>query len=269
MPLKGIIRTDGTLMPTVEVLEEAAFYGHVDGYPLAVLAKLLEVWKSRGPSASSIASSTWRRMVLERIVDYYAPPRSRMALLRGSLIHNGLERIKLPRMEVMKERQLRSPLPSRKDIVLSGKIDVYFPKQHRLEDYKTCARVPDLIKPDHIFQLAVYSWLLKWANYDVQHVAIDYIAWDDMRQCTEVEDDDGEVILADDHPLVTDEACFECAAIEGWEILNDGFTNCVVPSMQDCVRAYCRYCPLKWACDRIAVRGEQIDPEDFDQEEYT
>ena len=267
--LKGIVREDGTLQDTASVLGEAAVFGHVDGYPLPILAQMLNVRPPIGPSASQIASITWRRIVLERILDYYAHPRALTAMLRGTLIHKGLQGTAFPsHVKVVTERRLRSTLLHRKDITISGQIDVYYPAHHRLEDYKTCGTIPSVISDEHLVQLAVYYWLLCWAGYTVDSVAIDYIAWDDMRQVSHAVMPDKSIQKAVAHPYFQDVEAFEKLIIEGWEVLNSGFIDYVVPGMDSCNNNWCRYCPLKWACDRIAVEGAVITPADFVQEDY-
>ncbi len=268
--LIGLIRKDGSLQTTDRVLNEAALFGEVDGYPLSVLAGMLNTYKTKGPSASQIASVTWRRAVLERIVDYYTYPESQLPLLRGSLVHKGLEGISLPSSVPSKrEIRLRSYLPHHKSIMVSGQIDIYYPEQRRLEDYKTCTRIPESIKDDHLVQLAVYYWLLKWSGEEVERVAIDYIGWDVMQQIDIAEMPDGSIAKAIEHPYFQDMAMFETIIKTGYDVLEAGFNANVVPSMGQCNYNYCRYCPLKWACDRILATGETIDPEDYKQEDYT
>ena len=266
--LKGIVRKNGSLQDTASVLAEAAVFGHVDGYPLPILAQMLKVRPPIGPSASQIASITWRRVVLERLLDYYAPPRTLTAMLRGTLIHKGLEGTVFPKqVKVLTEHRLHSALPHHKEVSISGQIDVYYPAHHRLEDYKTCGTIPSLIPEEHLAQLAVYYWLLRWAGYTVDSVAIDYVSWDDMQQVVLAQLPDKTVQKAIAHPFFQNEELFENLILDGWRVLDNGFTNCEVPGMDNCNNNWCRYCPLKWACDGVAVVGETIDPADFVQED--
>ena len=185
--LKGIVRVDGTLQPTIDALAEAAEQGHVDGFPFTIIAKMLKAYHSTGPTASTIASTTWRRSVLEHIVDYYAKPEALWPMLRGSLVHSGLEGDVSTAQRLIKEKRLTARMPDYPNITLSGQIDVYFPEYGRLEDYKTCMTIPSYIKDEHAFQLAMYYWLLRWAGYDVREAVINYISWSDMKQVAVVE----------------------------------------------------------------------------------
>jgi len=263
--LKGIVRKDGTLQPSHDALQEAAIFGNIDGIPLAVLAQMLDT-REGNPSASTLASTTLRRVVLERLVDYYAPADNLLAMTRGSLIHRGLEGVPFPEgTRVMREVRLKMQLEKYKEVSLSGQIDAYYPEYRRLEDYKTAMRIPELLRYDHLVQLAVYYWLLKRNNYEVESVAINYIAWMEMAQVTLTEMLDGVIVPAILHPLFQDMEVFEDLIYERWVILKNGFDNNVVPPRIQCVSAYCRYCPLKWACDLIDAEGEVICPEDFEQ----
>ena len=267
--IKGIIRADGALQNTSEVLAEAELFGHVDGYPLMVLVQMLESWRMTKPSASQIASETWRRMVLERLIDFYAYPQARIPLIRGSLIHNGLQMVKPPAsVKVVKEKRLKVAMPLRRDIVLSGQIDVFYPGPHRIEDYKTCMQIPTLIKPVHLLQLAIYTWLLRWAGYTVDVAVINYIAWDEMQQVAETKLTGKEVGPAISHPLFTDVEHFQTTVASGYDTLERGFEYGLIPPQSQCNIAWCRNCPLKWACDVIDEHGEVIDAADFTQEKY-
>lgn len=268
--LIGLIRMDGSLMKTKDVLNEAYETGSVDGYPFMVLAKILDAWTSKNPSASAIATVTWRRSVLENILDYYAYPGDMIPLVRGSLIHNGLEAVKAPYgIKLIREKYLKYNLPGYDEIrTLSGKIDLYVPKMGRLVDYKTCMKVPALVKPAHVCQLAVYTWLLRWNNYPVKEAGIDYISWRDMAYIMEAKMPNEDTAPLIEHPLLESEKKFLQHVEEGWEILDEGYRNYIIPSMQYCNTSWCRGCRVKWACDYIRTRGEQIDPSEFNQEDF-
>lgn len=267
--IRGLIRRDGTLLDTQDALREAALHGHVDGYPLPVLVMALRDYPRKRPSASIIASVTWRRAVLEAIVDYYVFVADRYAMIRGSLIHNGLGMLKVPEgVEVIREKRLRVAIPKFPEKILSGQIDLYYPQHARLEDHKTCTQIPSCIKPDHLAQLAVYYWLLIWHGYPVESVAINYISWHDCCQLTQAELEDGTVGEAIGHKLFQKEHAFIEYVVEGWDVLEAGFLNNEVPSIKECDTRYCRDCPVKWACDQIDVWGEVIDPSEFKQRDF-
>ena len=268
--LKGIITVDGVFIPSQDALAYAAKDGHVGGIPLAALVKMLDVWDVQHPSASQIAGGAWRRTVLEHILDYYAPPQSLVAMLRGSLIHKGLESLPFPKgLKVIQEKRLKCLMPGHKDIVLSGQIDLYFPTEHRLEDFKTAQKIPAVLKHEHTLQLAIYCWLLRWAGYTVDWVAIDYFSWDEMRQVDQVlTEPRGNPKPAIEHPLFVNQEYFEGVVEEGYTTLDLGFQHNVVPAMSDCNLDWCRNCPVKYACDIIDVGGEQINPEEYRQEDY-
>jgi len=264
-----MIRHDGTLLSTAEALREAALHGHVDGYPLPILVMALKDWKPTTPSASVIASVSWRRSVLQALLDYYVRIPDRYALVRGSLVHSGFEAFRAPEgLRLIREKRMRVQLPKYEDHILSGQVDLYYPDHRRLEDYKTCSVIPDTIKPDHLTQLAVYFWLLVWSGFGVDSVAIDYIGWDDCRQVSQAEFDDGSIGEAIGHPLFQSEHDFVQYILDGWEILAAGFSECDVPSTRDCDTRYCRSCSLKWACDRISPKGKIIVPSEFRQQDF-
>jgi len=262
-----LIRSDdGKLQSKEEVLNEAALFGHIDLYPLPILTRMFHEHKTNGPSASQIAGGAYRRTVLERIIPYYARPRSLMAMLRGTLIHAGLQETDMSdNTKVIAEKRYHAQVPGT-DFTISGQVDVYYPEHRRLEDYKTCQRIPSVIKEAHVFQLAVYYWLLVWNNVPVERAVIDYVSWDDVAQLSLAELPDDSIGDIMNHPIFKDESLFIDAVNSVWHILNDGFEFNYVPSMSDCNLSYCRYCPVKWACDRMPSDGGPVDPEDYVQE---
>jgi hypothetical protein len=262
--LKGIVRADGWLQSTADALGEAASLGSVDGYPFTILSKMLKSYHSTGPTASTIASTTWRRSVLENIVDYYARPEALWPMLRGTLVHTGLEGNIATGEKLIKEKRLTAAMPDYRDITLSGQIDLYYPAYGRLEDYKTCMSIPNFIKDEHAFQLAMYWWLLRWAGYVPQSAVIDYISWTELRQVGVISQARGFVPVVQ-HPMFTEEKAFQDRVAYGYRILDAGYTHNRVPSMSDCNNNYCRNCPVKQACDKIAVVGETIYPEAYEQ----
>lgn len=267
--IKGVIRENGQLQPTEEALREAALHGHIDGWPLLIVATALRDWPKKKPSASTIASISWRQRVLEALLDYYVRIADRYPLIRGSLVHSGFEAFKAPQgIKLIREKRMRVKVPKLDDIVLSGQIDLYYPNHRRVEDYKTCSTIPDYIKPDHIVQLAVYAWLLRWSGFPVEGAAINYVAWNDCRQVQQVKNIDGSVIQVGSHELMTSETTFIQHILGAWDVLLAGYAQGLVPSTQDCDLRYCYNCPVKWACDQIAVEGQYIDPGRFRQEDH-
>jgi hypothetical protein len=263
--LVGIIKKDGSLMPTYDVLKEGEETGFVDGYPTIVLRKMLISDHTSQISASQIAGGTWRRTVLERLVDYYASPRSLWPMLRGTIIHEGLQAI-VPVSAIerglMVEKRLRASLPQHRNIILSGQIDIYNPFTHRLEDYKSTSRVPQTIKYEHLFQLAIYAWLLRWNEYEVDSAVINYILWDEIATLDSTLYGN-EVIPCVEHPLFTDSDYFQETVKKGYDTLYKGYTPLPSPLYQGLQHNYCRNCSVKSACDRISPNGAQINPKDF------
>ena len=265
----GIIRSDSSLMSTEDALKEAALCGNVDGYPLAVLVLALRNRKQTTPTASQVASVSWRQQVLQNLIDYYAHLQDVYPLVRGTLIHSGFQAFKAPEgVELIRERRLRIKIPKYEDYVISGQVDLYYPDHRRLEDYKTCTVIPDLIKPDHIVQLAVYYWLLIWHNFHVDRVAINYVAWNTCCQLSQARLESKEVGEVVGHRLFQDEQAFIDQLVQGWDVLEAGFRNAEVPSTKECDLRYCRNCPVKWVCDVLSVWGETIDPAEFQQRDY-
>jgi len=253
---------------TEDALAEALLHGHLDGYPYLLLVLALRDYPVKAPTASQVAGATWRRTVLQALIDYYVCVPNQYPLLRGSLVHSGFEAFRAPQgVRLIREKRMRIQIPKFEDKALSGQIDLYYPDHRRLEDYKSCNHIPNLITPDHLFQLAVYYWLLVWHRFPVDSVAINYIGWDDCRQVsrTLIGMDEGEAI---GHWLFQDEQRFIEKVVEGWDVLQAGFQDHDVPSTQECVLAYCRGCPVKWACDNVDEWGERINPDEFKQEEY-
>ena len=248
------------------MLHYAELNGSVMGLPYTVLAQMLEPYDNEHPSASQIAGGMFRRCVLERLLPYYANPSILIAMLRGTLMHKGLLEVVVPsNLSVMRERRLTVHLPNYPKVILSGQIDAYYGHSKRLEDYKTCTKIPLYIKEDHVYQLAFYCWFLRWSEYEVDSAAINYIAWDSIRQVTNAMMPDGHIDWVMKHPHLYDQEVFEDDAYCSWLILNDGYMNGVVPSKTHCQSQWCNWCPVKWACDIIPSQGLTIDPQDYDQ----
>jgi len=268
MPIIGLIRENGILQKTDDVMDEVIQNGECDGYPITLLNRALSDWPKREPTASQIAGSSWRRTVLEALVDYYIRMDNQLPLLRGSLIHGGFETFPVPNgVKVVREKRMRVRVPGQ-DVMLSGQIDLYIPGTCFLIDYKTASQVPNLIKADHINQLAIYLWLLRWTALPVAKAGIAYMTWDNCQIVTRADLGQGRVGEVIDHPLLLDDGVFIEFVMEGYRVLADGFSNCVVPSMRQCDLRWCRYCSVKWACDAIEANGERIRPEDYNQELY-
>ena len=263
--LIGLIRQDGALQLKEEAIAEAQLFGQVDGYSLPIITRMFAEHTAKSPSASQIAGQAYRRTVLEKIISFYAKPLSLMAMLRGTLIHAGLQSTNLQGIRVITEHRYTYTIPGT-TIKLSGQVDVYYPEHRRLEDYKTCQNIPQIIKEEHVLQLAIYYWLLRWNGLPVDKAVIDYISWGDTQQLSLAEMPDGSVNDVVMHPYFKDESYFVETITKAWHILNDGFEEYYVPGMNFCNRSYCRYCTLKWACDRIDYTGEIIEPSEFVQE---
>jgi len=256
-------------MSKEEALKGAALVGNVDGFPLLILMKIFDERKNPYPSASTISSATWRQIVLTALIPHYVRPRGRMPLVRGSLIHGGFETFPGPQgIKLIRELRLRHAIPDFVNRNLTGSIDLYFPQFLRLEDWKSCSRLPELIRPNHLVQLAVYYWLLTWSKHKVERVCINYVTWNDCIQLREAKLETGETAEAIGHILFQSEKKFVNYMMMGWEILQAGFQDNSVPPMTQCNIDYCRYCPVKWACDGIHRWGEIINPDDFVQEDY-
>lgn len=267
--IRGVVRSDGALVEKEEALREAALTGHFEGWPLLVVAAALREYPHKGPSASSIASTSWRRWVLENLLDYYVPLESRYPLIRGTFVHSGFQAFKAPEgVTLIREKRMRIQVPKYEEIVLSGQVDLFYPDHNRLEDYKTCSHMPDYISDDHLVQLAVYAWLLRWHNFAVEKAAINYVGWHDCRHVFVAKMEDGSLGQAIGHRLMQDEQHFIEHIVEGWEVLYTGWKNHDVPPTMDCNLHYCQYCPVKWACDQIDVWGERINPGEFNQVDF-
>lgn len=273
MPIVGMIHSDGTFIKTADALKEAIEKGHVDGYELSILTTMLEPGnRSDRPTASTIAGGAWRRSILEHILNYFVTPADQAAMLRGTIMHSGFERLQYPSgVKLEKERRLVAQLPgAHKDRTISGQLDVFYIESGRLVDHKTTKSPPNVIRREHIYQLAVYVWLARWSGYTVKEAGINYVGWDDIRY-VDVADFDGRQVKAIDHPLLADEAVFVQWVSYGYNILSSGYQKSkrgqyLIPSMRDCNTTWCANCPVKWACDRISVDGEEIDPTEFTQE---
>lgn len=263
--LKGLIAPDGKLWETDDVIEYAKENENWNGLPLSILEiMLLRNRGSKHPSASSLARLSYRQTALEQILDFYADPRDRMPLIRGTLIHHGFDKIKVKSLEAKQEWHISARCPYNDEIILTGHVDLYYPDKRLLIDHKTTTSIPEYIKPDHIRQLAIYVWLARWGKgVDVSKVGINYISWRDAKQVFKVSADKEAIDL----PLFQDPMVFMSTLEESWEILNAAWTNNVVPPHHECVHRYCRYCPVKWACDRIQPYGDyiKIDPEEWKQ----
>lgn len=268
MPVVGIITKEGELLDKDAALKRATTFGNVDGFSLAALAQILSGYANKNPSASQIAGKAWRRTVLEALVDYYVYPEDCMAQLRGTLIHAGFQAVKLPwSVNVVAEKRYSFPLRTQQNAVISGQVDAYYPQHRRLEDYKTCQSIPKLIKPEHLLQLAVYFWLLRWAGQLVESAVINYVSWDEMAQVSDAEMPDGTVSAAVNHPYFTNEEKFTEEIGLGYSVIRRGLVDREVPSMQYCVRQWCRRCSVKWLCDCLPTESSRLPEEHLLQEE--
>lgn len=267
--LAGLLGPGGELVDKEEVIASALAAGEFDGYPASIVIQMLDVRDIKRPTASQLASQTWRRMVLERLVKYYAWGSSLIPLVRGTLVHNGLEAVGFPPSEeVITELRVTRTVPGT-DIILSGQADLYFPGRSRLEDYKTCQNIPDMIREAHILQLLVYTWLLRWEGYSVTEAVIDYISWNSMRQVWLTELPNGSYGPISSHPWFEDENAFIEEVRYRYEVLLAGFQDGIVPSMEHCNTSWCYNCPVKWACDQVAPSGGTIRMGELDQHDYS
>jgi len=274
MPIVGMIRKNGDFLKTGDALKEAIEKGHVDNYELAILTTMLDPMPhSDKPTASAIAGGAWRRTVLEHILDYYVFPDDQVAMLRGTIMHSGFERLRYPPgVKLEREKRLLANLPGTlKDRVISGQLDVIYTDFGRLVDHKTTKSIPSIIRKEHIYQLAIYVWLARWSGLTVNDVGINYVGWNDIEYIN-VTEFEGEVVRAIDHPLIKDEQVFVQWVSYGYNVLSTGYKKSkrgkhLIPSMQDCNTTWCANCPVKWACDRIPIEGGEIDPAEFKQDE--
>jgi len=275
MPIIGMILKNGTLVKTADALATALRVGHIDGYPYAILNMLIQGgFHSVNPTASAIAGGALRRTVLEHILDFYVCPADRIPMMRGSLIHTGMEKA-IPQTKELHvaEVRLSADIPGKyKGRKLSGKLDRLYIKEGRLIDYKTASRPPEVMYEAHVFQLAVYAWLARWSGYTINDIAIVYIGWNSVSYVDACELD-GKLIRAIEHPLLTDEALFIEWVSYIWTTLKIGFTpdkegRYLVPGRDECNTRWCQNCAVRWACDRILDVGGIIDPKDFMPEEY-
>ena len=257
----GIITRDGQLLSTEECLHRSRRDGQVDGYPYAALALMLSYPAKVIPSASMVASDSKRRTILENILDYYVNPDSVVSALRGTLIHRGFDTVAIS--DVKREKEIVVKIPGTKKR-LSGRVDIYFPDRKRIEDYKTCSKIPEYVREPHYYQLVTYSWILRWAGYEVEDAVINYVAWNSIRQERWFD----ELEKVSDSYLFQNEEKYIKWLIPHWDLLHGGLIWHKVPSMTACNIRYCRYCQVKWACDRINKRGETIEPGEWMQEDY-
>jgi hypothetical protein len=189
-----------------------------------------------------------------------------MPLVRGTLIHYGYDSMNIQSREAKQELYVKARCPYNEGILLTGHVDLYYPNEHTLLDHKTTSSIPKYIKPGHLRQLAIYTWLLRWGKgVTVERAGINYMSWDSAKQIFKV-DSDTEAI---DLPLLQDPMKFTSMLEEAWDILDAAWTSNVVPPHHKCVHRYCRYCSVKWACDRIKPYNEYvvIDPEEWEQPE--
>jgi hypothetical protein len=177
------------------------------------------------------------------------------------MIHNGVEYVHLPpRLEVVREERFEAKIPGT-DKIVSGKIDLYIPAPIcRLEDYKSCAKVPDAVKKDHLVQLAIYTYLLRWNGYQVNNAAINYIHDYKVIQMDEFLLD-GERVPIMEHPLMSSEAHFIKKLSRAYSVLYDGYHNGILPGVNFCNTRWCRGCDVAWACKQLPQETGEFAPE--------
>jgi len=274
MPVIGMIREDGELIKTKDALQEALKKGHVDKYAYSVLCMLLRGGRhATNPSASAIAGGALRRTVLQNMLDYYIEPKDNIAMMRGTLIHRGMEKAIHPGVKALGEKYLKVALPGpRKGRMLSGTLDRLYLEHGRLIDFKTCKYPPDVMYDSHLYQLATYGWLARWSGYELKDVAIVYIGWGDTKY-VDVCGFNGELIAAIGHPLLTNEKTFLAWLNYRWNTLYIGYRanadgKYLVPGREDCNTRWCQNCSVRWACDRIPDAGGEVRPSDLKAEDY-
>lgn len=267
MPVIGVIRKDGTLQKTKDVFKEAKEYGEVDGYGLGFLSVALKDYAPVSPSASVIAGGAYRQNVLQRLVDYYINIEDSMAMIRGTLIHSGYENVKYPRgIKTLSEKSYKVTLPFGDNWELSGKVDKYVVDSRTLIDYKTCTKVPDIMKDYHLKQLAIYTFLSRENDVPVDWVQIEYQAWNDAKVVTDCELPDGSIAPAIEHPLFTDRDYFLDWIIEPYTLIKEGYDNFIVPPKV--FNPFEKYSPVRWVSDRFPAAGGIIVPELWKQEDF-
>lgn len=111
-----------------------------------------------------------RRLILSRREDYWTEPAKLFDVTRGGLVHGFLDNCGIP--GVIQERRIYKTVTTGPDSpwTISGRVDYYDPAKKRISDIKTMSDKGLYVvynqgaKPEHIWQLNLYRWLM-WGGH--------------------------------------------------------------------------------------------------------
>ena len=143
-------------------------------------------------SATRLANCP-RKMALKRRVNYTVDPESAWKMLRGSIFHKGLEYLEDSDAvrEVELERSLVGTLgywwtgiPFIGPVTINGRLDLAYPDQGVIVDWKSTDRRPSRPKDQHIAQLSIYTWLARSRGWEFHTGEIVYFTMKYVRRFT-------------------------------------------------------------------------------------
>jgi len=141
-----------------------------------VLADMLWNRPQTKLTLSEITSDFLRKTLFYHLLDYYTSPANGYYAIRGKWAHAAKRMVFLSPDFGQTVRERRLQLLSVNSEV-SGQVDIYYLNYHRLVDYKTVSRVPDLPRPEHIRQLNAYAELLRANSYEVDDARLTYLSY--------------------------------------------------------------------------------------------
>ena len=163
-------------VPTGDCLRCSLEHPERCGYDTIVLADLTSNRSHTNLSISEVTSDFLRKTVLYHLLNYYVAPSIAYYSTRGKWAHTSKRAVYLSPEFGETVREKRLPLLS-VDPDISGQIDIYYTRYHRLVDYKTVSRIPDTPRPEHIRQINAYAELLRANAFQVDDAFITYLSY--------------------------------------------------------------------------------------------
>ena len=136
-------------------------------HPLHILESMRTNEATRANAGLSVTSllGCQRRAQLHREYDYYEDPTAVEARFKGTLVHEGMERLTKDHHDVIQEVRYARRIG---DQAITGKMDLILPDFDggpRIVDFKSAGRrklAPDMVPSEsHVEQVNVYRWILE------------------------------------------------------------------------------------------------------------
>lgn len=159
MPQVGWI-INGEQLLHADALQKAMTYPPGWHYDANMLSQMFQ-GSLRNFMSPTMFPGCRRRQVLERVTDFYLDPDKAWALLRGTMVHNILERgVHEPDAIIEQRLVCLVRTDDGRTVEVRGQPDKVVPSRNLLIDYKTINDVTNVPKDYWISQLSCYRWML-------------------------------------------------------------------------------------------------------------